>query len=154
MELIIAVFVIATIWGAICYAIANPKGQGQLGFLLGFFLGPLGVVFAVFLSDSVERFICLRCRKGVDEEAKICPFCLQDFRTKKEKTQTRQKRKKRQEIREEPILVPVGAVIDIVKVKCPVCDCEIWLDRDSIGSEVRCDECKRGFELTRPLGDD
>ncbi len=50
-----AIFVI--VWAAcaaIGYAIANPKGKGGAGLVLGLLLGVLGIIIAACLSDSPE----------------------------------------------------------------------------------------------------
>ena len=47
--------VVLIIWfacGAIGYAIANPKGKGGAGIVLGLLLGLLGIIIAACLSDS------------------------------------------------------------------------------------------------------
>ena len=47
---IVAGFVGALFMGFLGYAIAEGKGRGGLGFLLGFFVGPIGLIVAALLS--------------------------------------------------------------------------------------------------------
>jgi uncharacterized protein DUF2510 len=49
-----AVVIIWAACGAGGYAIANPKGKGGAGLVLGLLLGLIGVIIAACLSDSPE----------------------------------------------------------------------------------------------------
>lgn len=49
----------------IAWAIGSSKGQGATGFILGLFLGPLGMILAGFLKPTVE----LQAKRDVALEA-------------------------------------------------------------------------------------
>ena len=62
-----AVLIIWAAFGAIGYAIANPKGKGGAGVALGLLLGILGIIIAACLSDSPE--VALRKQPSVPQHA-------------------------------------------------------------------------------------
>ena len=58
--------------------IAEKKGQRLVGFLLGLFFGPLGVVFSFFISD-VRGQVCRACKKTSPQNASFCAHCGTSF---------------------------------------------------------------------------
>lgn len=77
MELYCIVFWL--ICGAIAYYIYQGKGRaGFWGFLVGFMLGPLGIVYALVRSPDTERAEQLQVKAG---KAKRCPYCGEVIRT-------------------------------------------------------------------------
>lgn len=57
--------------------VASNRGAKPGGwFLLGFFLGPIGLALA-FTSNS--GVVCPACRKGIHPEASKCPYCQTDI---------------------------------------------------------------------------
>lgn len=64
-------------------------GPGGLGFILGFLLGPFGLIAAFYLGDeqsreqalieSGRRKPCPACAELVKPEAKVCRYCGHDF---------------------------------------------------------------------------
>jgi hypothetical protein len=71
--------VIGPLWcacGIIAAIIASPRGKsGSLFFLLGFLLGPFGILIA--LSEGKP---CPACRSRISDEAKVCPKCAHQLR--------------------------------------------------------------------------
>ena len=78
----------------IAAAIGERKGQRSVGFALGLFLGPIGVVIALLLTDSRGQ-ICRLCNKSsprntsfcahcgasfLDDVTVECPFCKREFK--------------------------------------------------------------------------
>ena len=53
--------------------VGAPRKAGLAGTLLGFFLGPFGVVAACLID---ERDPCLICGERVNTGATLCPSCL------------------------------------------------------------------------------
>ena len=64
------------VMGVIGGMIGNPKGMGFVGFLLGLFLGPLGII-VVQISDG-DRRECPFCKKRIDKNATVCPYCQRE----------------------------------------------------------------------------
>jgi hypothetical protein len=61
------------ICGVIAYYIYQGKGRaGCWGFLVGFMLGPLGIVYALVRSPDTRRSEELQVRAGT---ARWCPHC-------------------------------------------------------------------------------
>jgi hypothetical protein len=52
--------------------IAAKKGRAGQGLVLGFLLGPFGILFALLMSGN--RSQCPAC-KSMIPEATICPYC-------------------------------------------------------------------------------
>lgn len=90
------VFIILTclVCAFVAAGIGERKGQRSIGFALGLFFGPLGVVFALFLSD-VRGQVCRVCKKTnpkntsfcahcgtsfLDDLSVECPFCKREFK--------------------------------------------------------------------------
>jgi hypothetical protein len=69
--------IFAVIAWAVCgllgYAVGSNRGRGGDGAALGFFLGPFGVIGAMFLGDKRTR--CQFCREPVAPDATVCPHC-------------------------------------------------------------------------------
>lgn len=61
-------------------AIGGKKGEGGIGFLVGLFFGPFGVLFAILSSGKLIK--CRFCKERIDKEASICPHCRQNLNTK------------------------------------------------------------------------
>lgn len=66
---LVAFWLVCGIVGGI---IANSKGAGVQGFILGLMLGPLGVL-AAFAVDG--RMACTRCGTKLNGRPQICPQC-------------------------------------------------------------------------------
>ncbi|HQT95611.1 MAG TPA: hypothetical protein PK435_13335 [Thermoanaerobaculaceae bacterium] len=59
--------------GLLGWAIGSGKGRAEEGAVLGFALGPLGVIIAMFEGDKRTR--CQFCREPVAPDATTCPHC-------------------------------------------------------------------------------
>jgi hypothetical protein len=70
--IILASLVSLAVCAVIAGLIAAQKKAGEAGAVVGFLLGPIGVVVACFL-DMREK--CPTCRGRVDDCAKLCPQC-------------------------------------------------------------------------------
>ena len=56
--------------------VASNKGETKLGwFFVGFFLGPFGLLFSLFICGKVCKF----CKSRIHQQAKICPKCQNKF---------------------------------------------------------------------------
>lgn len=82
--------VFGLVFGLIGGSIASAKGGSEVGgFLLGAFLGPIGLVIAALLGSDEgkqqQRLVqgdsktCPQCAEIVKREAKICRFCRHEF---------------------------------------------------------------------------
>lgn len=54
-----------------------------LGLIVGFFLGPLGILIVLFLQPSQARQMkgkreCPHCKEAMKREASVCPHCHRD----------------------------------------------------------------------------
>ena len=58
--------------------IGNKRGQTALGFLLGFALGPLGVLL-VLVIPAANRKACPFCCELIHKDAVKCPRCQSDL---------------------------------------------------------------------------
>jgi len=55
-----------------------PKNRGVEGFLLGFLLGPIGLV-VIAVQGKVYKRRCPYCRAGIPEKASRCRHCAADL---------------------------------------------------------------------------
>lgn len=87
MEVFIVLWLIC---GGISAMIASSKGgSGLIGFIVGFLLGPLGIVVAFFLGSekgAAEKEVaggtkkkCPRCAELVQPDALVCKHCGHEF---------------------------------------------------------------------------
>lgn len=88
--MIVIFLLIWGICGAVAAMIASDKGgNGMAGFLVGFLLGPLGIVAAFFMGDEKakeQRQIeagdskkCPQCSELVKFDALVCKHCGNEF---------------------------------------------------------------------------
>jgi hypothetical protein len=71
---VLVIFVIC--WaacGILGYLIGAGKGRGEESAVLGFLLGPLGLLMVVLEGDKQRR--CQFCREPVAPDATVCPHC-------------------------------------------------------------------------------
>ena len=68
--------IIGFVWlmcGFIAGAVSGNRGQSRIaGFIIGLMFGPLGILLAAVQSPGCK---CPYCKKGIDKEARLCPFC-------------------------------------------------------------------------------
>jgi len=58
--------------GVIAAMIAAGKGSHPAGYaILGFILGPIGIIMALLMSGET----CAFCGKRISKDASICPYC-------------------------------------------------------------------------------
>lgn len=65
------IWIVCGILGAV---IGSNKGVGCLGAILGFVLGPLGLLIVVVTPDET-RVECPFCREKINKAAVVCPHC-------------------------------------------------------------------------------
>jgi len=70
MEIFIGLWILCGIIGSM---IGSKKGQGCLGFVLGFLLGPIGIIIEIV--NKGDRRICPHCRELINKDASVCPKC-------------------------------------------------------------------------------
>ena len=71
--------VVWIICGVVAAIIASAKGSSGCGFaIVGFLLGPLGIIIA--LVSSGEK--CFYCKKRIHKDASICPYCKKEYPTR------------------------------------------------------------------------
>lgn len=63
------------VWCIIGGLICRGKHRVVDGIMWGLLLGPFGVIIALFLGDAWPK--CSACRRHVDPDASVCPFCNQ-----------------------------------------------------------------------------
>ena len=59
--------------GVVAAMIGADKGEAVSGFVVGFVLGPLGVVVALLSQGNTKK--CDACQKRVNRMATKCPYC-------------------------------------------------------------------------------
>lgn len=83
--LLIILLGVLPIW--ISVHLGNQKGHYLAGWLLGLFLGWIGVIIMAILSPSADSerqrllqtgFPCPHCREPVQQGATVCPHCRRD----------------------------------------------------------------------------
>lgn len=65
-----------TLWflcGIAAGLVGASKGEGILGFIVGFVLGPIGLIGAILSTGNKRR--CTACRTYIDPKATLCPNC-------------------------------------------------------------------------------
>jgi len=73
MEFVVP-FILCGITAAV---IGSKKSSGGTGFLLGLFLGPFGILIAIFMRGNQKQ--CPACAELVHPDAKICKHCGQNL---------------------------------------------------------------------------
>ena len=93
-ENLVYIILICLVCSFIAAAIGERKGQRSIGFALGLFFGPLGVVFALLLSDisgqvcrackkksPINNSFCAHCGTSFSDDLSVeCPFCKREFK--------------------------------------------------------------------------
>ena len=70
--------IVSLIMGFVASSIYSSKGRNPVsGFIAGFLFGPLGIMFALFLSLDGDALIHQRIKQG---ELKLCPYCAEPIR--------------------------------------------------------------------------
>jgi hypothetical protein len=67
---------IVIIWilcGIVAAMIGAKKGMGSSAFVVGFLLGPFGILIA--LLSKGDRRSCLYCKEWIHKDATVCPHC-------------------------------------------------------------------------------
>jgi len=78
MLYLIGYIILAFFWGGVTSAIADGKGQSQIGgFALGFLLGPLGLLIAAVSRSNQPELDRRQVQQG---HAVACPFCAELIR--------------------------------------------------------------------------
>ena len=57
--------------------IGAKKGAGTSGFIVGFLLGPLGILIAIFSKG--DRKSCPYCKEWIHKDATVCPHCQREI---------------------------------------------------------------------------
>jgi hypothetical protein len=64
-------------WGLWAMKVYSDKeGSALMGFIIGFLLGPLGVMIAYASSGGLVP--CRFCRSKISKQARVCPKCGRD----------------------------------------------------------------------------
>ncbi|MBN8843282.1 MAG: hypothetical protein J0H88_08535 [Sphingomonadales bacterium] len=90
MDTFILLLVVWLICGLIAAGVASSNGgSGLLGFFAGLFLGPVGVIIAMFIRGPSQKIAhqvaagqlkrCPRCAEGVQSAAQVCRYCGHEF---------------------------------------------------------------------------
>jgi len=77
--------IIWVICGFIGGAIADSKGEGCAGFILGLLFGPIGIIIALLLPSNPKAMgmkQCPYCKEWINSQAIKCPKCQSDLRPK------------------------------------------------------------------------
>ena len=59
--------------GIVAAMIGSKKGEGCLSFIVGVFLGPFGILIAIFSKG--DRMSCPFCKELINKNAIVCPHC-------------------------------------------------------------------------------
>lgn len=84
-EYLVWVLIWAFIWSMLGLNVGRLRGLGCLGFLLGLFLGPIGILIIHVLANSPTApfaesgYYCDECRMPVHPHARKCPYCRTKF---------------------------------------------------------------------------
>ena len=73
MGIDIILLIAAALFGIIGAMISSRKGEWGTGFLLGFLLGPIGVLLALFMRGNRKE--CCHCRALIHKLATVCSHC-------------------------------------------------------------------------------
>ncbi|MCX6348237.1 MAG: hypothetical protein NTV79_01865 [Candidatus Aureabacteria bacterium] len=57
--------------------IGGRKNQAGTGFLLGLLFGPIGLLIICLTQGN--RLKCPMCRKMIENDARLCPYCRSDL---------------------------------------------------------------------------
>lgn len=77
-ELIFGLLAVGAVFGVIGALVAGTKGNGGAGFLLGFLLGPIGILIAMLIPASEKKaaWRCPYCRGALpDGKVSRCVHC-------------------------------------------------------------------------------
>jgi hypothetical protein len=72
-EIVVSALLFWLLCGVVAGMIGRPKGAGLLALFLGVFLGPFGILIAIFLKGNQKE--CSHCAKLIPGKATKCPFC-------------------------------------------------------------------------------
>ena len=75
-QYVFALFITGLICSFVGFSIADKKGSGTAGFLLGFLLGPIGVLIAAFLDGRTN---CPTCGSKLNGKPRLCSGCKTRF---------------------------------------------------------------------------
>ena len=109
------------ICGFVAAIIGSTKGAGCSSFIVGFLLGPLGIVVAIFMKGNRRQ--CPSCREYIDPNASKCPKCQEDLK----------------EIQANVIKGGEPSIENETK-KCPICAEQIKLEA------IKCRFCGHDFD--------
>lgn len=76
--LVISLVCVWIIFGIVGRIVGEKRDAKFEGFILGLFLGPLGLLMAFFVDNRPQ---CQRCRSRVDRKASLCPSCRRPIDT-------------------------------------------------------------------------
>jgi len=57
--------------------IGSKKGEGLLGFIVGFLLGPIGLLMTILSKGNRET--CSFCKESIHKDATVCPHCQKEI---------------------------------------------------------------------------
>jgi len=67
------IFCLALVCGIVGWFVGAPKKAEKPGMLLGFLLGPIGILIVAVAFDQREK--CPACKTPINDGATICPAC-------------------------------------------------------------------------------